>query len=136
MPILTTDDLPYREGFRKQRTHAPMTNGPQIVIEGTREDWPGDAQTFAPLPAERDTQRHAFWFGAQLDPGDNEVWFRITPEAIERMRERTSEERGARLVDALLTWMGENPGHQLNPRNAYQVFVSDAGDARLEPHRD
>ena len=113
-----------------------MTNGPRIVIEGTREDWPGDAQTFTPLRAERDTQRHAFWFGAQLDPGDNEVRFRITPEAIERMREQTSEERGARLVDALIAWMGENPDDQLNPHNAFQVFVSDAGEAKVEPYRD
>ena len=58
-------------------------------------------QTLTELPADREQERHAFWFGAWLAPDGNEVWFRITSEAIERMPENTLQRRGKCLVAAL-----------------------------------
>ena len=62
-----------------------MTNGPAIVIEGAREDWPGGPRTLTPLDTHREPNRQTFWFGAELAPDDNEAWFRITLEAVHRM---------------------------------------------------
>ena len=108
-----------------------MTNGrPDIVIEGTFDFSPGDTRTFTALHPERDTERHAFRFGAELDPGNNHVWFRITPEAIDRMREQQPEERGDRLVAALITWLGESADNQLENVSEFQVSVSN--DVRVE----
>ena len=115
-----------------------MTNGqaivPAIVIEGTREDWPGGPQTFRSLPARREPDDDAFWFSAQLIPGDNLVEFRITYEDLQRMRENTPEGRGGRLIVCLQAWVEENPDHPLEPLEAFNVFVSDARDTRIE-HR-
>ena len=71
-----------------------MTNGPaivpEIVIEGMRNDWPGGRQTFWPLRPERaEPNKDTFWFGARLKPAGNQVWFRITMEAVRRMQEET-----------------------------------------------
>ena len=115
-----------------------MTNGqaivPAIVIEGTREDWPGGPQTFGDLPARREPDDDAFWFSSELCPGDNLVEFRITYENIQRMRENTPEGRGGRLIVCLQAWVEENPDHPLEPLEALNVFVSDARDTRIE-HR-
>ena len=46
-----------------------MSNGPAIVIEGTREDWPGGPRTLTPLDPAREPNRQTFWFGAELAPG-------------------------------------------------------------------
>ena len=46
-----------------------------------------------------------FWFGAELGPAGDQVWFRIAEEAIGRMPEKTPRARGARLVDALIVWI-------------------------------
>ena len=59
-----------------------MTNGqaivPAIVIEGTREDWPGGPRTLTPLDPEQDEpNRQTYWFGAELAPDDKEVWFHL-----------------------------------------------------------
>ena len=113
-----------------------MSNGPAIVIDVTREDWPGGPRTLTPLDAHREPNRQAFWFGAELAPDDNEVWFRITLEAVHRMEEIAPDARGNRLVDALLAWLSNDPDHQLADLNRFQVHVSDAGDTRIEPYGD
>ena len=114
-----------------------MTNGtpivPAIVIEGTREDWPGGPRTLTPFDPNQEPDTQVTWFGAELAPDDNEVSFRITKEAIEKMQEETPGARGNRLVDALLAWLSDNPDHQLEPRNNFQVYVSDAGGIWVEP---
>ena len=84
-----------------------MSNGPAIVIDVTREDWPGGPRTLTPLDPNREPNRQTFWFGAELAPGGNQVWFRITLEAVHRMEEKTPDARGNRLVDALLTWRSD-----------------------------
>ena len=110
---------------------------PRIVIEGTREDWPGGPRTLTPLdPHQEAPNRMITWFGAELAPDDNEVWFRITLEAVHRMEEKTPGARGNRLVDALLAWLSDDPDHQLADLNRFQVYVSDAGDTWIEPYGD
>ena len=50
-------------------------NGPKIVIEGKRDDWPGGARTLTPRDPYREPNRQTYWFGAELDPGaPNQVW--------------------------------------------------------------
>ena len=117
-----------------------MTNGPAlvpwIVIEGTREDWPGGPQTLTPLdPKPEEPNRQTYWFGAALAPDDNEVWFRITMEAVRRIQEERPVDRGNHLVDALLAWLTDNPDHQLEPHNNFQVVVDDTG-TRIKPCGD
>ena len=58
-----------------------MSNGPALVIEGTREDWPGGRRTLTRLDPNMEPNRQTYWFGAELTPGDSQVWFRITMEA-------------------------------------------------------
>ena len=113
-----------------------MSKGPAIVIEGTREDWPGGPRTLTALEPNRERNRLTFWFGAELAADDNQVWFRITMEAVHRMQEKTPGARGNRLVDALLAWLSDNRDHQLEDLNRFKVYVSIAGDTRIEPHGD
>ena len=113
-----------------------MSNGPAIVpaivIDGTREDWPGSPRTLTPLDPDREPNRRTFWFGAALAPDDNQVWFQITLEAVRRMQEGTP---GAnRLVDVLRAWLSDDRDHQLADLNRFQVYVSKAGDTRIEPY--
>ena len=108
-----------------------MTNGPAIVIRGTREDWPGGPRTLRPLDPNREPNRQTFWFGAELDPGNEQVWLRITLEAVHRMQEETPGALGNRLVDALLAWLGETE-NRLENVNDFQVSVSEAGDTLIE----
>ena len=119
-------------GLQDPATLMPMTgDGPQIVIKGRREDWPGGARTLTPREPGREPNRQTFWFGADLDPDGSQVWFRITSEAVRRMREGDAVGRGERLVDALLAWL--TPARRLGPEvNRFQVLVSDDGDTRLE----
>ena len=123
--------LPYGEGFRGQEELARMSNGPAIVIDVTREDWPGGPRTLTPLDPNREPNRQTFWFGAEFAPDGNRVWFRITGEAIERMPENTPLRRGNLLVRLLLVWIEEDPDHQLEDLNRFQVYVSDDGDTRI-----
>ena len=111
-----------------------MSNGPAIVIEGTREDWPGGPRTLTPLDPHREPNRQTFWFGAELDPGDGRVSFRITLEAIHRMQEQTPAGRGNRLIDTLLIWLSDDRDRQLQDLNRFQVYVSDAGDTTIAPY--
>ena len=88
----------------------PMTgDGPQIVIKGRREDWPGGAWTLTPREPGREPNRQTFWFGGRA--------------------RRDAVARGERLVDALLAWL--TPARRLGPEvNRFQVLVSDDGDTR------
>ena len=100
-----------------------------VVIEGTREDWPGGARTLTPRYPTREPNG-TFWFGAELPAGD-QVWFRIAEDGIGRMPEKTPRDRGARLVDALIVWI--TPDRQLTPGlNRFEVRVSEAGDTWIE----
>ena len=100
-----------------------------VVIEGTREDWPGGPRTLMPRYPTREPNG-TFWFGAELPAGD-QVWFRIDEEAIGRMPEKTPRDRGARLVDALIVWI--TPDRPLEPGiNRFEVRVSEAGDTWIE----
>ena len=93
-----------------------------VVIEGRRDDWPGGARLLMPCPPSREPNGRTYWFGAELDPDGRQLWFRITSEAIHRMREKTPRARGACFVDALITWM--TPERQLGPElNRFQVHV-------------
>ena len=47
-------------------------------------------------------------------------------EAVRRMQEETPGARGNRLVDALLAWLSDDPDHQLEDLNRFQVYVSKA----------
>ena len=62
------------------------------------------------------------------------MWFRITYAAIRGMLEDTPQSRGARLVECLIAWLGDDPD-QLEALNRFQVYVSDAGDTMIEPLR-
>ena len=111
-----------------------MSNGPAIVIDVTREDCPGGPRTLTPLDPNEEPNRQTTWFGAALAPDDSQAWFRITMEAVDRMQQKTPGARGSRLVDALLAWLSDDPDHQLADLNRFQVYVSDAGDTRIEPY--
>ena len=91
---------------------------------------PPDKQERARRAEARD--RGSLWFGAALDAdGSQQVWFRITAEAVGRMREKTPRARGARLIDALLAWL--TPDRQLQPElNRFEVRISEAGDTWIE----
>ena len=104
-----------------------MSNGPAIVIDGECPTWPSGPQTLTELPADREHDRNVFWFGTRFTPDGNEVWFRITGEAIERMPENTPQLRGARLVCALRTWLGDEPKRQLEDLDEFQVDVTNGG---------
>ena len=108
-----------------------MTGGElAVVIEGRREDWPGGARTLTAREPTREPNG-TFWFGAELGPAGDQVWFRIAEEAIGRMPEKTPRDRGARLVDALIVWI--TPDRQLKPGlNRFEVRVSEAGDTWIE----
>ena len=101
-----------------------------IVIAGRREDWPGGPQALTPREPTREPNG-MLWFGAELDPGADQVWFRIGEEAIGRMPAETPAGRGHRLVDALIVWI--TPDRQLEPGiNRFEVRVSEAGDTWIE----
>ena len=109
----------------------PNAAGPEIVIAGTREDWPGGPRTLTPREPTREANGRILWFGAELDPDGSQVWFRITAEAVGRMREKTPprprrppHRRPPRLADAWTVSCGPNS-------TGFEVRVS-AGDTRIE----
>ena len=110
---------------------------PQIVIRGTREDWPGGSRNLVSLGhgQRRDFPDDTMCFRARLDPGNNELRFRIAADAVHRMQEQTPRDRGTRLVDALIDWIQGNPGRELQPCNDFRVYVSDDGrDTTVGPY--
>ena len=44
-----------------------------IVIDGTREDWPGGPRTLTPLDPDLEPNRRTCWFGAALAPAGPQV---------------------------------------------------------------
>ncbi len=119
---------PLAEGCQDPATLMPMTgDGPQIVIKGRREDWPGGARTLTPREPGREPNRQTFWFGAELDPDGSQVWFRITSEAVRRMREGDAVGRGERLVDALLAWL--TPARRLGPEVNWSPMTATPGSS-------
>ena len=44
--------------------------------------------------------------------------------------------RRNRLVDAILAWLSDDRDHKLEDLNRFQVYVSNAGDTRIEPYGD
>ena len=70
-----------------------------VVIEGRRDDWPGGLRLLMPCPPSREPNGRTYWFGAELDPAGSQLWFRVTSEAIHRMREKTPRARGACFVN-------------------------------------
>ena len=109
-----------------------MTGGElAIVIAGRREDWPGGQRTLTPRNPTREPNGRTLWFGAELDPDGAQVWFQIAEEAIGRMPEKTPEDRGRRLIDALIVWI--TPDRQIEPSlNRFEVRVSETGDTWIE----
>ncbi len=101
-----------------------------IIIEGRRDDWPGGPRTLKPCTAGREPNGRTLWFGAELDSG-NQVWFRITADAVGRMRETTPRARGDRLVDALLAWLTPDRGLR-RELNRFDVQVAQDGDTWIE----
>lgn len=110
---------------------ADTVDGPAIIIEGKFENWPGEARTLTPSHPRRDANAQVYSFGAELDQGNDEVWFRIALEAIHRMKEQTPHARGNRLVNELISWM--TPERSLDPGlNCFEVWVSETGDMWIE----
>ena len=82
-------------------------------------------------PPGRESNGRTCWFGAELDPDGDQVWFRIDEDAIGRMPEKTPAARGKRLIDALIAWI--TPAQPLAPGiNRFEVRVSEAGDTWIE----
>ena len=109
-------------------------DGLAIIIEGRRGDWPGGTRTLTPRAPGREPNG-TFWFGAELNPVGDQVWFRIAAEDIGRMPAETSTARGRCLIDALIVWI--TPDRPLGPGlNRFQVRVSDDGGTWIERYGD
>ena len=94
-----------------------------IVIAGRRGDWPGGPRILTPREPTREPNG-TLWFGAELDPGGGQVWFRLAEEDIGRMPAETPAV--CRLVDALIVWIA--PDRQLQPGiNRFEVRVFGGG---------
>ena len=117
-----------------------MSNGQPIVIEGTREDWPGGPRTLTRLDPAGRPRPTTFRFGALVEPDGLLVWFRIDSDEMQLLLENTPEDtpeaRGARLVAAMIAWLSEGAEHRLEDLNEFQVFALDAGNTRIEPCDD
>ena len=82
-------------------------------------------------PPSREPNGRTCWFGAELDPDGDQVWFRLDDQVICRMAEKTPAARGDRLIDALIVWI--TPDRPLQPGiNRFEVRVSEAGDTWIE----
>ena len=83
----TPDNIAHTEFANDGRT--PMLASEQaIVIAAAAEDWP-DGRTLTPRKATREPNG-TLWFGADLDPEGDQVWFRIEEEAIRGMPRRNA----------------------------------------------
>ena len=111
-------------------------DGPQIVIEGTREDWlrrPSNPDVAGPQPRTQPADPSGSVPSSTRTAA--RCGFRIASEAVRRMKEQTPGVRGDRLVDALFAWL--TPDRQLAPDlNRFQVLVSDDGDTRIKRYGD
>ena len=125
---------PREEGGAGSSRMLPVSGGLPVAEPAIRSvqerGEPGGARTLTARDPTREPNG-TFWFGAELGPDGDQVWFRIAEEAIGRMPEKTPRARGARLVDALIVWI--TPDRQLGPGlNRFEVRVSEAGDTWIE----
>ena len=100
-----------------------------IVIAAAAQDWP-DGRTLTPRQGTREPNG-TLWFGADLDPEGDQVWFRIEEDAIRRMPEETPEARGRRLLDALHVWLAADRSLRCGI-NRFEVRVAENGDTWIE----
>ncbi len=100
-----------------------------IVIAGPVEDRP-DGPTLTPRKATREPNG-TLWFGADLEPTEDQVWFRIEEDAIRRMPDATPKARGRRLLDALHVWLAAG-GSLRCGINRFEVRVAENGDTWIE----
>ena len=91
----------------------------------------GGPRTLTPRASGREPNGRTLWYGAELNPAGRQVWFRITAEAVCRMREKTPLARGERLIDALLAWLEPDRGLK-RELNRFEVQVTDDGDTWIE----
>ena len=135
--VIDAKNIPDKSRYGKGLACRDMADAARvIVIEGTREDWPGGPRTLTPLDPDLEPNRRTYWFGAALAPAGPQVWFRITGEVVRQMPETTPGARGHRLVDVHLAWLSDHPDHQWEDLNRFQVSVSNAGDTRIKPYGD
>ncbi len=122
---------PRHRGCRARRPIG-RTPTPQAAADGRRRSaapngraWPvgprlaGGPTVAGPAPGPgrltprasgREPNGRTLWYGAELNPDGRQVWFRITAEAVCRMREKTPLARGECLIDALLAWLTPDRG--------------------------
>ena len=67
------------------------------------------------------------WFGADIDPEGDQVWFRIAADAIYRMPDSTPEARGRRPLVALHVWLVADRSLRCGT-NRFEVRVAENGD--------
>ena len=110
-----------------------MTGGElAIVIAGTRGDWPGGPRTLTPREPTREPNG-TLWFGAELDPDGDQVWFRIAEDAVGRMPAETPVDRGRRLVAR--TAAGVKDGHHPRPAPDAAELEAPGADRRAASPR-
>ena len=103
---------------------------PLIVLDGLREDWPGGPATLRSRAFTREPNG-TFWFGGEVLPDGSQVWFRMAPEDVERMREDTPAWRGRAVLAALVD--SHDLDRPLHPGiNRYEVRVSTAGEVWVD----
>ena len=100
-----------------------------IVIAAGAEDRP-DGRVLTPRQATREPNG-TLWFGAELDPQGDQVWFRIDEDAIRRMPDRTPEARGRRLLEGLQVWLAADRALRCGI-NRFEVRVAENGDTWIE----
>ena len=99
-----------------------------IVIAGTGENWP-DGRTLTPRKPTHEPNG-TLWFGADLDPEGDHVWFWMEEKAIRRMPDATPEARGRRL-DALHVWLAADRSLKCGI-NPFEIRVAENGDTWIE----
>ena len=92
-----------------------------IVIAGTGEDWP-DGRTLTPRKPTHEPNG-TLWFGADLDPEGDQVWFWMEEEAIRRMPDATPEARGA-------AWTRSTSGSRRTARSSAGSTLSRSASPR------
>ena len=85
----------------------------------------GDQRVGEPL-----AQRN-LWFGADIDPEGDQVWFRIAEDAIYRMADSTPPARDRRLLDALHVRLAADRSLRCGI-NRFEVRVAENGDTWIE----
>ena len=67
--VIDAKNIPDKSRYGKGLACRDMADAARvIVIEGTREDWPGGPRTLTPLDPDLEPNRRTYWFGAALAP--------------------------------------------------------------------